>query len=187
MQKNTLFRSFLISTLVAFLCTPMVLADQWIHVEVESPRDEETVKIQLPMSLMSAAIAMIPDDIRMEGEIEIDDLDLDWHELMALWGEIEDAPDATFITIEGRDETVRVEKSDGFLLVRTSERGKYGSDVDIKLPLEVVDALLSGPEGTFDFEGALYALANFGAGELVTVRDGDETVKVWIADHAVAD
>ena len=68
-----------------------------------------------------------------------------------------------------------------------TERSDHGADVDVKVPLRVVDALLSGPEGSFDFAAAIEALAAYGPGELVTVRDGDETVRVWIDNSNVAD
>ncbi|MCP3956236.1 MAG: hypothetical protein GY719_00095 [bacterium] len=162
-------------------------ADQWIHVKVENTQDEELVTVNLPFSLLNAAVAMIPEEVRHEGEIAIDDLDMDWNELMDLWREIKDAPEATFVTVETRDENVVVRKEGDFLVVRTTEHTEHGAEVNAKLPLSVVDALLSGPEGTFDFQAALSALADHGPGELVTVRDGDETVRVWIDDQNEAD
>ena len=164
--------------------TGAAAADQWIHVKVESD-DDERVTVNLPFSLLSAAVAMIPEDFKAEGEI--DELDMDWNELMTLWREIKDAPDATYVTVETPDEKVVVKKEGEFMLIKTSEHSESGADVDVKLPLAVIDALLSGPEGTFDFSAALTALADFGPGELVTVRDGDETVRVWIDDQNEAE
>ncbi len=188
MKHTSLFRKSLICFLmVALAWTGTALADQWIHVEVENPRDDEVVKINLPFSLMNAAVAMIPEDVKADGHLAIDDLDMDWQELMALWREIKDAPDATFVTVESRDEKVEVKKSGEYVLIKTTESTEHGSDVDVKFPLAVVDALLSGPEGTFDFAAALQALSDYGPGELVTVRDGDETVRVWIDDQNEAD
>lgn len=162
-------------------------ADQWIHVKVENASDDELVTINLPFSLMNAAVAMIPEDVKAEGQIALDDVDMDWHELMNLWREVRDAPDSTFVTVESRDERIVVRKEGDFVKIKTTESSEHGADVDVQFPLAVVDALLSGPEGTFDFEAALHALADFGPGELVTVRDGDETVRVWIDDQNVAD
>ncbi len=80
-----------------------------------------------------------------------------------------------------------VKKEGDFVLVKTTESSEDGSNVDVKFPLAVVDALLSGPEGTFDFVAAIQALADYGPGELVTVRDGNETVRVWIDDQNESD
>ena len=173
--------------LLALTFTGTALADQWIHVKVENAADDELVTVNLPFSLMSAAVAMIPEEAKSEGEIAIEDLDMDWQELMSLWREVRDAPDSTFVTVESRDEKVVVRKEGEFVLIKTTESTEHGADVDVKFPLAVVDALLSGPEGTFNFEAAIAALSDFGPGELVTVRDGDETVRVWIDDRNEAD
>ncbi len=162
-------------------------ADQWIHVKVENGHDDEKVTVNLPFSLLNAAVAMIPEEVRHEGEISIDELDMDWDELMTLWREIKDAPEATFVTVETPDEKVVVKKEGEFVVIKTTEHTEDGADVDVKFPLTVVEALLSGPEGTFDFVAAIEALADYGPGELVTVRDGDETVKVWIDDQNETD
>ncbi len=183
MKRQALF-AFLLLTLTF---TAAAAADQWIHVKVESHDDDERVTVNLPFSLLNAAVAVIPEDVKAEGEIALDDLDLDWDELMALWSEIKDAPDSTFVTVETADEKVVVRKEGEFVLIKTTEHTEHGADVDVKFPLAVVDALLSGPEGTFDFAAALDALADFGPGELVTVRDGDDTVRVWIDDRNEAE
>ena len=183
MRHKTLFAL----TLFALTFAGAVAADQWIHVKVENAHDEELVTINLPFSMLHAAVAMIPEDVKADGEISFDDLDMDWDEMMTLWGEIKNAPEATFVTVETQDEKVVVKKEGDFVLVKTDERSEDGANVDVKVPLLVVDALLSGAEGTFDFAAAIEALADYGPGELVTVRDGDETVRVWIDDQNETD
>ena len=183
MKHRTIFAL----ALLAVTFTGAAAADQWIHVKVENQLDEELVTVNLPFSMLHAAVAMIPEEVKAEGEIAIDDLDMDWDELMTLWGEIKNAPEATFVTVETRDEKVVVKKEGEFVLVKTTERTEDGANVDVKFPLSVVDALLSGPEGSFDFAGAIEALAAYGPGELVTVHDGDETVRVWIDDRNETD
>ena len=74
-----------------------------------------------------------------------------------------------------------------YVLVETTEANEDGTSVDVKFPLAVVDALLSGPEGTLNFEAAINALAAEGDGHIVSIRDGDETVRVWIDDQNESD
>ena len=130
---------------------------------------------------------MIPDEVEADAQIAIDDLDMEWQDLMNLWNELRDAPEATFVTVESRDETVKVRKEGDFLVVKTTESNARGTQVDMQFPLAVVDALLSGPQGTFNFQGALQALADYGPGNLISVRDGDQTVRVWIDNQNEAD
>lgn len=173
--------------LLVFTFTGAAFAENWIHVRVEGKGGEENVTVNLPVSLLSAAAALIPADIHEEAHLEIDDLDMDWHDLMALWQEIKNAPEATFVTVQTKDETVKVRKEGDYVIVKTTELDQGGADVDVQFPLAVVDGLLSGPEGTLNFEAALQALVDHGPGNLVSVRDGDETVRVWIDDQNEAE
>lgn len=166
--------------------TGSALADQWVHVKVEG-KDAEQVTVNLPVSLMRAAAAMIPQEVNDDINIAIDDLDMNWNDFLTFWEEVKRAPEATFVTVESKDETVKVRKEGDFVIVKTVESSENGAQVDVKFPLAVVDALLSGPSGTLNFEAALDALSQFGPGNLVTVRDGDETVRVWIDDQNEAE
>lgn len=182
--------SLALAALALLLVTTAASAtDQWVHVKVESAdADQDQVTINLPLSLISAAAAMIPAEVYDEAEIALDDLEMDWRDLVNLWQEIKTSPDATYVTVQTRDETVKVWKQGAYLLVNTTEkRNRRGTDVDVKFPLAVIDALLSGPDGRLDFGAALHALAAHGPGNLVSVRDGDQTVRVWIDNKNEAD
>lgn len=176
-----------------FLCIALLAllaggasADPWIHLQVEEGSGGDRVSVNLPISLMRAAVNMIPDDVNADIELEFDDVDLDWHELRAFWNEVKSAPEMTFVTVETRDEKIAVRKEGNMLVIRTTESRGHGAEVDMQLPTAVVDALLSGPEGRFDFAAALDALVDYGPGQLMTVRDGDDRVRIWIDDNPEA-
>lgn len=173
-----------------FLCVALLAllagaasADPWIHLQVEEGHGGDRVSVNLPISLMRAAVNMIPDDVNADIELEFDDVDFDWHEMRAFWDEVKRAPEMTFVTVETRDEHIAVRKEGNMLVIRTTESNEYGAEVDMQLPTAVVDALLSGPEGRFDFAAALDALVDYGPGQLMTVRDGDDRVRIWIDDN----
>ncbi len=175
--------------LAALLFTVMTwnaaAAEQWIHIRVHGA-DSENVSVNLPVSLLHAASALIPPEVHQKGKIAVDDMNLSWQDLMNFWQAVKQAPQATFVTVESKDQNVEVKKEGNFLLVKTVERSDKGANVDVKLPLTVVDALLSGPEGTFNFQAALTALAAQGTSDIVTVRNGQETVRIWIDDNQTA-
>lgn len=181
---------FFASLLIALLVAPAAFADQWIHVKIEGG-DDERVTLNLPISMVRSVAAMIPAGVKAEvdGEMRlaIDDLDMEWDQFRQFWQSVKDAPEATFATVQTRDEAFAVKKQGGYLLVQTDESRGSGTEIDVKLPMDVVDALFSGEEGTLDFAAALDALATHGRGHLVSIRDGDETVKVWIDDNNLAD
>jgi hypothetical protein len=176
------FKTFAAALLIALIPAASSFAEQWVHVKVDGNNDEK-VTVNLPVSLMRAAVAMIPQEAHDEMHVAIDEMDMSWNDLLAFWEEVKNAPEATFVTVESDNETVKVRKEGEFLVVKTVSADENGSHVDVTFPMAVVDALLSGPEGQLNFEAALDALAAYGPGTLVTVRDGDESVRVWIDDQ----
>jgi hypothetical protein len=54
------------------------------------------------------------------------------------------------------------------------------SHVEVKIPLSVVDALLSGGKNELDLVAGLRMLSSQGDTELVSVKDEESTVRVWV-------
>lgn len=164
------------------------LAEKWIHIKVEEENDDTKVSVNLPMSLITAAMAMIPDEVRTdvdrEVRIALDETPFHWDDLRTFWNELKKAPEATFVTVETRDQTVEVKKEGNYVLIKTTEiNSSRGTKVDVKFPLAVVDGLFSGPEGTLNFEAALNALAEEGDGHIVSVQDDRTNVRIWIDEQ----
>lgn len=186
-MKRTIAHVLLTLTLI-FGAVTAAAADsgKWLHIKVDG---DDQVMVNLPLSLISAAMTAIPQEIRAEAHNEMniafDEVDLDWAQLMELWQSIRDAPEATFVTVESDGQTIEVRKEGDFLLVDTDGDGN-DAEVNVRFPLAVVDALLSGPEGTLDLEAAINALAEEADGHIVSVRDGEDTVKIWIDGQNVS-
>ena len=68
---------------------------------------------------------------------------------------------------------------DDLVIKVRGDRG-HPEKVDVKLPLPVVDALLSGPDDELNFVAAVRALKESGDGELVAVTDRSTVVRIWI-------
>ena len=98
-------------------------------------------------------------------------------EMRDIWLEMRNGPDMAYVTVEERDESVRIWKESGYFNVQVRDR--RDERVDVRMPLEVVDALL-GRHGELDFPAALEVLAARGEGELVSVEGDGESVRVWI-------
>jgi hypothetical protein len=61
------------------------------------------------------------------------------------------------------------------------------SKVEVKVPLKVVDALLSAGKDELDIVAALRALSSYGDTELVTVKDDENTVHIWVDSKNISD
>lgn len=163
---------------------------KWIHVKVDGKGDEK-VTVNLPLSLVTAASAMIPENVRADIDrdtrLAFDDVELRWDEVRTFLQELKKTPEATLVTVQSRDENIEVKKQGDYLVINTPQRGRGGAEIDAKFPLAVIDALLSGPEGTLNFQAAIGELAKYEGQNLISVRDGDETVRIWIDDKNLAD
>lgn len=174
--KNNLAAAALALTLAAFAGTAAAAPDLWLHVKVDDTGEKVTVN--LPLSMIEKALPMIPEDAMEATKVVFDETEMTIEDLRQLWNDIKDQPDFTMVTVEGEGENVNVRKEGNYLLVNVREDGD--TQVDVRVPLTVVDALLSGQGEQLDMKGALQALAAHGEGELVTVNEDEETVRVWI-------
>jgi len=157
----------------------------WLHVKVDGGDDDEQVTVNLPLSLIEKALPMIPAEALEHGRIHFDEGDeITIADLREMWNEIRSQPDFTIARVESQDEHVRVAKEGEYLVVRVEE--DESENVNVRVPMAVVDALFSGPGEQLNLRAALEALAAHGEGELVTVTDNEESVRVWVDGFAEA-
>jgi len=175
---------FGMAILAAGMTTAQAFAanDLWLHIKVYEGKEDSKVTINLPLSVARKAGGMIPMNARHSGQIRVNDEDMSIAEFREIWRELKGQPDATFITVDERDSKVRVAKRGAYLHIEATDHEK----VDIRMPITVVDALLSGSGDQFNIGAAIDALARHGEGELVTVNGDDETVRIWIDDTSEA-
>lgn len=159
-------------------------ADLWLHVKVDGGRrGTEKVEINLPLSMIESFAPMLQGKVRDGGRVRIDDRDYDVAELRRIWRELEEGPDATYLTVNEPDSKVRIAKRGSYLVMTAVER-QDGENVEARIPIPVMGALLSGSGDGLDVAAALRELARFGEGELMTVTSDEETVRIWIDDDS---
>jgi len=181
-------------------------SEQWIHVRVESKEDRgETVRVNVPIEMAEKVLPAIHQDNLRDGKVRIDcdkmNKDVD---LRAILDAVRSSRDGEYVTVQSSENNVRVAKSGGYLYVHVTDKsdgkksgaksGKAGekdagheSKVEVKVPMKVVDALLSAGKDELDIVAALKALSAHGDTELVTVKDDENTVRVWVDSKNVSD
>jgi len=179
-MKKLLFSATLI-LLVAGLASA-ASNKMWVHVNVRDSAKEETVKINLPLSVIEAMLPMIEEEQLRKGTLEINDHDFKVEDLRKAWNEIRDAGDMDFITVEGRDGNVSVRIEGNYLLVQPQKKYE-NSKVDIRMPLPVVDAMLSGTGNQLNLTAGIKALRESGVKDIITVNDNHSSVRVWIDEN----
>jgi RNase P/RNase MRP subunit p29 len=178
-----LIKNLLLSFTLMLLCAGISSAasKMWVHVHVEDSAKEETVKINLPISVIETMLPIIQEKQIQKGHINFNDSDLRVEDLRKVWNDIRDEGDMEFVSVEGHDGNVRVYIEGNFLLVQPEQKSK-NSKVDIRIPLKVVDAILSGKGNELNLTAAVKALRDSGVKDIITVKDNHSSVRVWIDD-----
>jgi hypothetical protein len=158
--------------------------DRWLHVRViNSDHKGEIVRVNIPLELAENVLPTISKDRLHNGKVNIDQAHMNDVDVRALINAIRTAKDGEYVTVQGSDQDVRVAKEGGRLLVHVKDnKGSKSnkSDVDIKIPMHVIDALFSAGKDELDVVAGLHALASLGDTELVSVKSEDSTVRVWM-------
>jgi hypothetical protein len=180
--------------------------EQWIHVRVESKEDHgETVRVNVPVEMAAKVLPAINKNNLHDGKVRIDSSRMNDVDLRTILDAVRTARDGEYVTLQGNDNDVRVAKSAGYLYIHVTDKsdgkkaaardGKPGakasagheSKVEIKVPMKVVDALFSAGKDELDLVAALKALSAHGDTELVTVKDAENKVRIWVDSKNVAD
>jgi len=158
--------------------------DLWIHIRVHDDKDARgsKVAINLPVSVVEGMAGALPTASGGSGggRLRFDDAEVSVADLRRIWRELRRHPEATFLTIDEADSKVRVARQGAYLVVQAEKRRGRSEDMRVRIPVTVVEALLSAPGEQLDLNAALRALARHGEGELVTVTGDDETVRIWV-------
>ena len=198
-------KALLLSSAVLVLAAPAVFAqtastapagDRWLHVRViDSSAKGETVRVNVPLDLAEKVLPTINKNRLHNGKIKIEDAKMNEVDLHSLVDAIRSAKDGEYVTVQGTDQDVRVAKSGGHLIVHVNEKSgkkrenadKKSSEVEVKIPMKVIDALFSAGKDELDLVAALHALSAQGDTELVSVKDSENTVRVWLDSKNVSD
>jgi hypothetical protein len=185
-----------IATAVAlfFVASGGFAQERWFHVRVIENGDDldhggpgrggpTHVAVNVPLSLLEAALRLLPDQVQRDLDVHLDDAHFDLADLRKFWQDARNTTDATYVTVESPDQTVKVAKQGELLVAKTVERSARGTQVDVRFPFAVLDAMFQGTdEHHVDLVAAARALAQYGDGDIVTVDDGDTNVRVWVDD-----
>ncbi|SRR6266481_372173 len=180
--------------------------EQWIHVRMESKEDHgETVRVNVPVEMAAKVLPAINKNNLHDGKVRIDSSHMNDVDLRAILDAVRSSRDGEYVTVQGNDNNVRVAKSAGYLYIHVTDKSEgkkaaakdekagakagaaHESKVEIKVPMKVVDALFSAGKDELDLVAALKALSAHGDTELVTVKDDQNTVRIWVDSKNVAD
>lgn len=163
-----------------------VASKQWLHVRVDSAKKGgENVKVNVPLALAETVLGMVKEKNVSSGKIKIEDKNFTAQDLRKIWNAVKAEGNAEFVTVQTQEVNLRVALEGAYLVVRTDETSP--SQVQITLPTKVVDALLSGNDDELDLLAAIRALQETDSKEIVSIKDKETSVKVWIDDRNISE
>jgi len=169
--------------------TSAAKGERWLHVRViSSDAKGETVRVNVPLDLAEKVLPAVNHDRLRDGKVKIDSGRMDDVDLKAVLEAVRSAKDGEYVTVQGTDNDVRVAKESNHLIIHVVDKSNSKKcQVEIKVPMKVIDALFSAGKDELDLVAALRALGAQGDTELVSVKDNENTVKVWLDSKNVSD
>jgi len=155
-------------------------ADRWLHVKVEDSKSGEKVRVNIPLRVAEQVLPAIHVDVLQNGRIKVREIETHGVDLRALLEAVRGLDDGEFVTVESKDETVRVSKEGGYLIARMQEQTGSQDDITVKVPFALIDALLSGEPDELNILAAVRKLNELGDEVYVHVTSRDESVRVWV-------
>jgi hypothetical protein len=159
---------------------PAASGSPWIHVRVEEAKNDSKVNVNLPLSLVQVALDAAPEKISEHGKIHLghEGHDLSVADMRRIWAELKKTGEADLVSVEEKDQTVKVGRRGDQIQVRVEKKGG-GQQVAVDVPVAVVDALLSSDGDELNVKAALGELQKL-RGDVVHVNDEHSTVRIWI-------
>lgn len=159
--------------------------DRYLHVQVsESGNKGENVNVNLPLSVAEKVLPTIDRGPLHQGRVTLDRDQLQGIDVPTIVDAIKNSPDNKIVTVKDKDDNIDVSKANGNIEVHINETGRKGDNVNVTVPISVVDALFStGQKNELDVAAALQALDKAGDTFLVTVENASDHVKVWVDSH----
>jgi hypothetical protein len=167
----------------ALLAAPVAFADddtRWINVHVTENSSNTNVEVHLPLNLVLTVLRNVDVDHFHGGHVDLEldeDMDINFPEIMAA---VKDAPDGEFVTVTSDEADVNVHKKAGNLYVTVNQKEDEMAQVEVTMPMELMDALNFGEENTLDVAALLQSFDKLPNGELVKVTSNEANVRVWI-------
>ncbi len=151
----------------------------WLHIRVEEPERQSRVHVNLPLTVVEAALKAAPATIASHGKIHLGPggKSLSLADMRRMWSELKASGDVDLVTVEEKDQNVKVARKGDLVTVKVDRLGK--EEVQVEVPVALVDALFGGEGEELDVKAALLELQKR-RGDIVRVNDENSKVRVWI-------
>lgn len=178
---KTLKTLLLTAVLLAAATLSAATQPRYLHVKVTNPTTHELVRVNVPLMLAEKIIPAINHGQLRDGKVQIGNFHADNVNVKAILDALKTAPEGEFVSVQEPGNDVRVAKEHGQLVVHVTDKSKKKENVDVTIPWDVAQALVSDTtENQLNIEAAIKALENVADMTLVSVASNEENVRIWI-------
>jgi hypothetical protein len=177
-------------------------SNAWLHIRVDEAEKASKVRVNLPMTVVEAALKAAPGIIEEHGKVNLGaHHGMKLADLRNVWKQLAAVGDAEFVTVESEGDNVRVQRKGDLVLIEVDSKGaarkaeagkgtaeaqprgaKRPGEVRVEVPVSLVDALLSGEGDEVNIQAAIAELQKR-RGDIVRVHDTDSNVRIWIDEQ----
>jgi hypothetical protein len=187
-RMRTRFQAMAVAVfMIAAVAAPAMAGERYLHVRVQDGDKGQSVNVNVPLSMAEKILPAINNGPLHNGVVTVHQADMNGVDVRQILDAVRTAPDGQFVTVNNNKDgqSVRVAKLNGNIVVHVRNDRSREQDVDITVPMTVIDALFStAKQDQLNVEAALQSLANTGNGLLVTVHDAGQNVRIWIDSNA---
>lgn len=176
---------FLIAAMAA--AVPAMAAERYLHVRVQDGDKGQNVNVNVPLSMAEKILPAINHDPLHNGVVTVREADMQGVDVRQILDAVRTAPDGQFVTVNDTREgqSIRVAKLNGNIVVHVRQERNKDQNVDITVPMAVINALFStAKRDELNVAAALQSLADTGNGLLVVVHNAGQNVRIWVDSNA---
>lgn len=166
---------------------PAASGERYLHVRVQDAQKGESVNVNVPLSMAEKILPAINHEPLHNGTVTFHQAEMNGIDVRAILDAVRTAPDNEFVTVTQKNQNVRVAKANGNILIHVRNHDNKDQNVDITVPMTVIDALFStAKQNELNVAAALHSLADQGSNLLVLVHDASQNVRIWVDSNATA-
>lgn len=166
---------------------PAASGERYLHVRVQDAQKGESVNVNVPLSMAEKILPAINHEPLHNGTVTFHQAEMNGIDVRAILDAVRTAPDNEFVTVTQKNQNVRVAKANGNILIHVRNHENKDQNVDITVPMTVIDALFStAKQNELNVAAALHSLADQGSNLLVLVHDASQNVRIWVDSNATA-
>jgi hypothetical protein len=175
-------RTSLVALSIVALVAGMAFAEEptkWVNVHVTEADSNTKVEVHLPLNLVLRVMEGIKVENFDAGKVDLDlhGAEIDWQHIFSA---LKDAPDGKWVKVESDDADVDVTKEKGMMLIHVTAKDHDHAVVDVRVPMDMMDALTLDEDNRIDVAALLRSLEQLPDGELVRVDSDEAQVRVWV-------